>query len=378
MTRILLFIFVINFSCKKNIKNYPLELASINKEFFGKTKDGQDVFQFEMKNKKGMIINIISYGGIITSWRAKNRNNHFEDIVLGYNTLKEYENNSPYFGAIIGRYGNRIAKGKFSLEGKEYNLETNNYPNHLHGGVKGFDKVVWQAREILTDSTSSLELSYLSEDGEEGYPGNLKVKVIYTLNNNDELIVEYFAETDKTTIVNLTQHSYFNLSGNFQKDILGHELVINADNFLPVDSNLIPTGEIRKVNKTPFDFRIPKKIGYEIKEKNQQLKNGIGYDHCWVLNNPEKDFRFVASAYEENSGRFLEVFSTEPGIQFYSGNFLDGTLTTKTKGFYKKRTGFCLETQHYPDSPNQPNFPSVKLKPGEIYFSKTKFRLSVK
>ena len=296
MTRILLFIFVINFSCKKNIKNYPLELASINKEFFGKTKDGQDVFQFEMKNKKGMIINIISYGGIITSWKAKNRNNHFEDIVLGYNTLKEYENNSPYFGAIIGRYGNRIAKGKFSLDDKEYNLETNNYPNHLHGGVKGFDKVVWQAREILTDSTSSLELSYLSEDGEQGYPGNLKVKVIYTLNNNDELIVEYFAETDKTTIVNLTQHSYFNLSGNFQKDILGHELVINADNFLPVDSNLIPTGEIRKVNKTPFDFRIPKKIGQDIKVKNQQLKNGIGYDHCWVINNPEKDFRFVASA----------------------------------------------------------------------------------
>jgi len=378
LTRILLFIFVINFSCKKNIKNYPLELASINKEFFGKTKDGQDVFQFEMKNKKGMIINIISYGGIITSWRAKNRNNHFEDIVLGYNTLKEYENNSPYFGAIIGRYGNRIAKGKFSLEGKEYNLETNNYPNHLHGGVKGFDKVVWQAREILTDSTLSLELSYLSEDGEQGYPGNLKVKVIYTLNNNDELIVEYFAETDKTTIVNFTQHSYFNLSGNFQKDILGHELVINADNFLPVDSNLIPTGEIRKVNTTPFDFRIPKKIGHDIKEKNQQLKNGIGYDHCWVVNSNEKNFRFVASAYEEKSGRFLEIFSTEPGIQFYSGNFLDGTLPTKTKGFYKKRTGFCLETQHYPDSPNQPNFPSVKLKPGEIYFSKTKFRLSVK
>jgi len=259
LTRILLFITVINLSSKQNIKNHPLESVSINKEFFGKTKDGQDVFQFEMKNKKGMIINIISYGGIITSWRAKNRNNHIEDIVLGYNTLKEYENNSPYFGAIIGRYGNRIAKGKFSLEGKEYNLETNNYPNHLHGGVKGFDKVVWQAREILTDSTSSLELSYLSEDGEQGYPGNLKVKVIYTLNNNDELIVEYFAETDKTTIVNFTQHSYFNLSGNFQKDILGHELVINADNFLPVDSNLIPTGEIRKVNTTPFDFRIPKK-----------------------------------------------------------------------------------------------------------------------
>ena len=275
MTRILLFITVINFSSKQNIKNYPLEPVSINKEFFGKTQDGEDVFQFELKNKKGMIINIISYGGIITSWKAKNRNNKIEDIVLGYNTLKEYENNSPYFGAIIGRYGNRIAKGKFSLDDKEYNLETNNYPNHLHGGIKGFDKVVWKAREILKDSTSSLELSYLSKDGEQGYPGNLKVKVIYTLNNNNELIVEYFAETDKTTIVNLTQHSYFNLSGNFQKDILGHELVINADNFLPVDSILIPTGEIRKVNETPFDFRIPKKIGQDIKVKNQQLKNWI-------------------------------------------------------------------------------------------------------
>lgn len=377
--RVLLFILLtINFSCKKFIKNHDLELTYIDKKFFGKTKNGQDVFQFEMKNKKGMVIKIITYGGIITSWKVKNRNNHFEDIVLGYKTLLEYENKSPYFGAIIGRYGNRIAEGKFSLDGKEYNLETNNYPNHLHGGAKGFDKVVWQAREISNDSSSSIELSYLSRDGDQGYPGNLKVKVIYTLNNNNELLVEYFAETDKSTIVNLTQHSYFNLSGNFQKDILDHELVINADNFLPVDSTLIPTGEIRKVNTTPFDFRIPKKIGHDINEKNQQLKNGIGYDHCWVVNSNEKDFRFVASAYEEKSGRFLQIFSTEPGIQFYSGNFLDGTLPTKTKGFYKKRTGFCLETQHYPDSPNQPNFPSVKLKPGEIYFSKTKFRLSVK
>ena len=372
-------LFLVNFSCKKSIeKKQFTSPVSIQKKIYGKTKDNKEVFQFIMKNKLGMSVSIITYGGIITSLTAKNKKNKYEDIVLGYNSLEEYESRSPYFGALIGRYGNRIAKGEFVLDGKEYILGRNNGPNHLHGGLKGFDKVIWGAKEIIKDSTASLELRYLSKDGEEGYPGNLQVKVIYTLNNRDELSVNYEANTDKATIVNLTQHTYFNLSGNFDNDILDHELKINADSFLPVDTDLIPTGEIRKVKNTPFDFSFPKKIGFDIKNEDLQLKNGKGYDHCWVLNEQEKDFRFVASVFEKKSGRLLEIFSSEPGIQFYSGNFLDGTLPTKTKGNYKFRTGFCLETQHYPDSPNQPNFPSVKLDLGEIYSSKTLFRFSTK
>jgi len=270
-----------------------------------------------------MEISIINYGGIITSWTAKDKNGNYEDIVLGFNELSEYEKDSPYFGGIIGRFGNRIAKGKFSIEGKEYTLAVNNEENHLHGGLKGFDKVVWNANTSITDSSASLILTYLSADMEEGYPGNLEVEVIYTLNNKDELSVTYKAITDKTTIVNLTQHSYFNLSANFNSTILNHELFLNSDSFLPVDNTLIPTGEFRNVANSPFDFRFPKIIGLQIDEEDPQLKNGFGYDHCWVLNDQEKGVRFVASAFEPESRRFLEVFSDEPGIQFYSGNFLD-------------------------------------------------------
>ena len=372
---IVLFLVTISNSCTKISKK--MTILTIDKALFGKTIDGNDVDQYVLSNNKGMEVSIINYGGIITSWTAPDKNGDYKDIVLGYNTLAEYEAETPYFGALIGRYGNRIAKGKFSLDNQEYTLAVNNGVNHLHGGLKGFDKVVWDAKTIISDSTVSLELRYLSKDMEEGYPGNLETKVTYTLNNKDELSVSYEATTDKPTIVNLTQHSYFNLTADFNKDILGHELVINADYFLPVDKTLIPTGEFRDVTGTPFDFKTSKTIGTHIDNENIQLKNGLGYDHCWVLNDQDNGVRFVASAYEPISGRLLEVFSDEPGIQFYSGNFLDGTLPSKNKGMYQHRTGFCLETQHYPNSPNQENFPSVRLNPGEKYKSKTVFRLAV-
>jgi len=379
ISRSLIFFFLLsNVSCNISIKKkQSSKLVTISKKYFGKTKNGQEVFLFSMKNKLGMEISIINYGGIITSWTAADRNGDYKDIVLGYNTLAEYESETPYFGALIGRYGNRIAKSKFSLDNQVYILAANNGVNHLHGGLKGFDKVVWDAKTIVNDSTVSLELSYLSKDMEEGYPGNLKTKVTYTLNNKDEVSVKYEANTDKPTIVNLTQHSYFNLTANFNQTILNHELVINADSFLPVDSSLIPTGEFRNVSESPFDFTNPKAIGKQINTENIQLKNGLGYDHCWVLNDQDKGFRFAASAYDPVSGRLLEVFSDEPGIQFYSGNFLDGKLPNKSNGTYKYRTGFCLETQHYPDSPNQKNFPSVRLDPGDLYESKTSFKFTV-
>ena len=373
---IILFLVTISNSCTKISKKMPI--LKIDKTQFGKTIDGNDVDQYILTNNKGMEVRIINYGGIITSWTAADKNGDYKDIVLGYNTLAEYELENPYFGALIGRYGNRIAGGKFNIDDREYTLVANNGPNHLHGGLKGFDKVIWDAKTIVSDSTVSLELSYLSKDMEEGYPGNLETKVTYTLNNEDELSVSYEATTDKPTIVNLTQHSYFNLTADFNQDILDHEIVINADYFLPVNDALIPTGEFRDVNKTPFDFRTPTAIGKQISDKNPQLENGMGYDHCWVLNDQDKGLRFVASAYEPVSGRLLEVFTNEPGVQLYSGNFLDGTLPNKSNGKYQHRTGFCLETQHYPDSPNQKNFPSVRLNPGEKYKSKTVFRLATK
>ena len=372
----LLLLFLIT-TCE-NIKNNNMSLVTIKKQAFGKTMDGNEVHQYILKNKKGMEISVINYGGIITSWKAKDRDGIYQDIVLGFDNIYDYETKNPYFGALIGRYGNRIAKGKFIIDDKNYNLATNNDVNHLHGGFKGFDKVLWDVDEILGDSSASLVLKYMSSDMEEGYPGNLNVKVIYTLNNNDELSVIYEADTDKTTIVNLTQHSYFNLSGDFNQDISNHDLKINADSFLPVDSTLIPTGEIRDVIETPFDFLQPKKVGRDIEINNEQLNFGNGYDHCWVLNNYGDGVRFVASAYDDSSGRLLEVYSDQPGIQFYSGNFLDGSLKSKYEGNYDFRSGFCLETQNFPNSPNENSFPSPLLKPGEKYLSETIFRFSIK
>lgn len=354
-------------------KNNPI---TISEEVFGTTRDSVSVKSFTLKNEKGMEVSIITYGGIITTLKVPNKKGVSEDVVLGYKSLASYEKATPYFGALIGRYGNRIANGKFSIDGKEYALKTNDGSNHLHGGLKGFDKVVWTA-EVLKDK-GALKLSYLSKDMEEGYPGNLNTEVTYTLTNDNTLEVAYQATTDKKTIVNLTQHSYFNLSGDFSKPILDHIVKINADRFVPVNRTLIPTGELKEVANTPFDFREPKTIGQDINADNEQLKRGLGYDHCWVLNDQNEGIRFTSSAYEPNSGRLLEVFSDEPGIQLYTGNFLDGTLPNKQGGTYAHRTGFCLETQHYPDSPNQKDFPSTILRPGDTYSTTTSFKFSVK
>ena len=350
---------------------------TIIKSEFGQMPDGTIITKYTLKNTNGVEMDVITYGGRITSLKVPDRESHFQNVVLGHDKLKHYlREDNPYFGALIGRYGNRIAKGKFVLNGNKYTLDTNNGPNHLHGGIKGFDRVIWTIEPILGENTSSLELKYLSKDGEEGYPGNLNVTVIYTLTDDNALELTYEATTDKETIINLTQHSYFNLSGDFSKTILDHEIMLNADLFLPIDLTQIPTGEIKDVEGTPFDFRKAKSVGKEINIDHEQLKLGKGYDHCWVLNGT--GMREVATAYDKLSGRFMKVLTNKPGMQFYTGNFLDGTLPTFSGGTYGHRTGLCFETQHYPDSPNQSKFPSVILKPKETYTSKTTFKFSIK
>ena len=346
--------------------------ATITKSAFGKMPDGSEVSAYLLKNSSGIEMNVINYGGIITSLKTPDRNGKSEDIVLGYDYLAGYLKSSPYFGAIIGRYGNRIAKGRFELDGNVYELAINNIGNHLHGGITGFDKVLWDVTTIEDDRGVGLKLTYTSKDMEEGYPGKLDVEVTYFLSNDNALQFDYKATTNKKTIVNLTQHSYFNLTG-MKDDILGHELTLNALFYLPVDNTLIPTGDLEDVNGTPFDFRESKVIGKDIHAENQQLEYGGGFDHCWVLSE-ETDLHFAASLFEPNSGRRLDVFTTEPGIQFYTGNFLDGSITGKNGIKYEKRTGLCLETQHFPDSPNIPDFPSVVLNPGEEYRSTTIIR----
>ncbi|NUO02646.1 MAG: galactose mutarotase [Saprospiraceae bacterium] len=356
------------------------EMASpaleIRKSAYGTTPEGEAVDQYTLVNGKGMEVTVITYGGIITSWTAPDKNGQYRNVVLGFDNLAGYVGDHPFFGAIIGRYGNRIAKGRFTLSGNAYQLETNDGSNHLHGGVKGFHKVVWSADTKQDTSSVSLVLSHLSKDGAGGYPGNLSCTVTYKLTTDDALEVTYEATTDKETIVNLTQHSYFNLSGNFSNTILDHELMLAADSYLPVDATLIPTGKLTAVSGTPFDFTTSKAIGRDINAADDQLAKGKGYDHCWVLRNAGT-IRKVASVTHPVSGRKLEVLTDEPGIQFYCGNFLDGTLPIPGGGTYGHRTGFCLETQHYPDSPNQPNFPSTILKPGEKYRSSTIFKFSV-
>jgi len=306
------------------------------------------------------------------------RAGHTEDIVLGYNQLEGYVKNNPYFGCIVGRYGNRIAQAKFTLEGQEYTLAQNDGENNLHGGIKAFDKVVWDARARMGDERVGVAFQYRSQDGEEGFPGNLDVTVTYTLTNDDAFRIDYFATTDKTTVVNLTNHSHWNLAGEGSGDILGHELMLNADHFTPVDEGLIPTG-IETIEGTPFDFRIPTAIGARIDNDDEQLNFGKGYDQNWVLNKEQEGaMTLAATVYEPQSGRFMEVFTTEPGIQFYTGNFLDGTVIGKSGKAYESRNAFCLETQHYPDSPNNPDFPSVVLKPGEEYKTATIYKFSTK
>ncbi|HEX4644836.1 MAG TPA: aldose epimerase family protein [Verrucomicrobiae bacterium] len=339
--------------------------GQISEASFGTTPDGTLVDIYTLRNARGLEARISTYGGIVVSLKAPDRDGNFSDVVLGYDKLDDYLKSSPFFGAMIGRYGNRIARGKFALDGVPYTLATNNYPNALHGGNKGFDKVVWQAKALNTPAGPQLELTYFSKDGEEGYPGNLSVKAVYTLTDDNALRLDYSAVSDKDTVVNLTQHSYFNLAG--KGDILGHEVYINADRFTPVDSTLIPTGVLKPVDGTPFDFRKPTAIGARINQDDEQLKFGKGYDHNWVINKPTGQLAMMAFVHEPTTGRILEVWSTEPGLQFYSGNFLDGTLTGKGGWVYQFRNGFCMEPQHYPDSPNQPNFPSVVLKPGQVY-----------
>ena len=348
----------------------------IEKQSFGMTSNGERVELYTLTNVNGLEARIMTYGGIVVSLKIPDRNGNLGDVVLGYDAPDAYLKNNPYFGAIIGRYGNRIGKATFSLNRKSYALSKNNGENMLHGGNKGFDKVVWKAREANTRNGVGLSLTYLSKDREEGFPGNLAVTVVYTLTNTNALRIDYSATTDKTTVINLTHHSYFNLAG--EGDILKHELMINAGRFTPVDSGLIPTGELRLVKGTPMDFTEPTAIGARIDQQDEQLRFGKGYDHNWVLNKSPGALALAARVYERGSGRVMEIRSTEPGIQFYSGNFLDGSITGKGGRVYKLRNGFCLEPQHFPDSPNKPAFPSTVLRPGERYKTTTIFKFSIK
>jgi aldose 1-epimerase len=352
--------------------------ASIEKQPFGRTDDGHKVDLYTLTNANGLVARITNYGGTVTELWVPDRNGKPGDILLGFDNLKDYEEKSPYFGCIIGRYGNRIGNAEFTLDGKEYKLAANDGKNTLHGGNKGFDKVVWDAKPIMTANGPALKLHYLSKDMEEGYPGNLDVTVTYTLTNDNELKIDYMATTDKPTVCNLTNHNYYNLDGQGNGDILGQILMINADHYTPVDSGLIPTGVIAPVKGTPFDFTKPTAIGARINNDNTQLKYGKGYDHNWVLNKKDEEMSLAATVYAPQTGRVLTIYTNEPGIQFYSGNFLDGTITGKDGKVYKHRYAFCLETQHFPDSPNKPNFPSTTLRPGETYKTTTINKFSIR
>jgi aldose 1-epimerase len=351
--------------------------GSTEKKPFGKTPDGQPVDLYVLTNKNGVEAAITNYGGAVVSLKVPDRNGKFGDVVLGYDSLDGYVNDKGYFGAIVGRYGNRIGHAQFSIDGKTYTLAKNNGENSLHGGIKGFNKAVWAAKELPAKNGQSLELTYLSKDGEEGFPGNLHVRVVYTLTDSNELKIEYSATTDKKTVVNLTNHSYFNLAGPGSGDILGHQLAIEADKFTPVDASLIPTGELRDVPGTPLDFGKATAIGARIDQDDEQLKLGHGYDHNFVLRRAAgAPISLAARVMEPNTGRVLEVWTTEPGVQFYTGNFLDGTARGKGGLAYARRSAFCLETQHFPDSPNQPKFPSVVLNPGEKYSTTTTYKFT--
>ncbi|MFN7933701.1 MAG: aldose epimerase family protein [Bryobacteraceae bacterium] len=347
--------------------------ANLIKEPFGKSKTGEIVERYTLRNTAGMEVAILTYGGIVQAIRLPNGPGKTTDVVLGFDTLDGYLGEHPYFGALIGRYGNRIGNAAFKLNGKEYKLAANNNGHALHGGLKGFDKVVWAPKEIPGEEPA-LELTYTSKDGEEGYPGDLTATVRYTLTNANELKLEYTATTDKDTVVNLTNHTYFNLAGAGEGDILGHSIQILADRFTPVDKGLIPTGELRPVAGTPFDFTESKPIGSRIMQDDPQMVNGKGYDHNYVLNSGGGALALAARVVGPNGHRTMEVLTTEPGIQFYSGNFLDGSNKGKGGHVYNQRYGFCLETQHFPDSPNKPDFPSVVLKPGQKYQSTTVYR----
>jgi aldose 1-epimerase len=351
--------------------------SDVKKQDFGKLPDGTPIELYTLSNAKGMQAGIMTYGGVVVSLTAPDRTGKYADVVLGMADLPGYLTPPPYFGALIGRYGNRIGNAQFSLDGQVFHLPANDGANTLHGGIKGFDKRVWKATPG-TGGDQSLELTYTSKDGEEGFPGNLSVKVLYTLSSKNELRIDYTATTDKDTVVNLTNHSYFNLAGQGEGDILLHEVMIAADLFTPVDSGLIPTGLLRPVKGTPFDFTKSTAIGARIGQNDEQLKFGKGYDHNWVLNKKAGAMSKAAEVHEPRTGRVMEVWTTEPGLQFYTGNFLDGTLKGKGGKAYGLRGAFCMETQHYPDSPNKPAFPTTELKPGATYHTTTSYRFSAK
>jgi aldose 1-epimerase len=350
--------------------------SGVQQQDFG-TRDGRPVILYTLTNSHGVEVRAMTYGGIILSLRVPDRKGQLADIVLGHDKMEGYIPNPPYLGAIVGRYANRIANGTFTLDGKTYNLPKNDGPNTLHGGVtRTFDKVVWDAAPVK--GKNGVTFTYLSKDGEEGFPGNLTTKVTYTLTDSDELVIDYEATTDKATPINVSQHSYFNLKGQGNGDILDHEIMINADKFTPVDKNLIPTGELRPVKGTPFDFTTSTKIGSRIDDNYEQLTLGHGYDHNFVLNRKGAGLSLAARVYEPTTGRVLEVSTTQPGVQFYTGNFLDGSVTGKEGLVYKHRYGLCLETQHFPDSPNHPDFPNTILRPGEKFHQTTVFKFSAK
>ena len=349
---------------------------SVSQSIFGQTPADTTAELFTLTNAQGMVVKITNYGGIITEIHVPDKHGVFANVNIGFDNFEGYlQKDVPYFGALIGRFGNRIAGGKFTLDGETYSLATNNGNNHLHGGLVGFDKVVWAATSFETEHSVGITLKYLSVDGDQGYPGNLDVTVIYELTNDNEILVKYHAVTDKATPINLTQHAYFNLAG--KGDVLSHEVMINADRFTAINDEAIPTGDLPSVENTPFDFRTPRLIGERINQDDAQLKNGNGYDHNFVLNKAHaKELSLAARVLEKNSGRVLEVFTQEPGVQFYSGNWMDGSL--KGNGWdYTRRTGFCLEPQHFPDSPNQPQFPNTILRSGEEYTSAMSYKFSV-
>lgn len=350
--------------------------SSVDKTPFGKTQDGKAVDLYTLTNDKGASVKFIAYGGIITAINVPDRWSKLDNIVLGFKELADYESKNPYFGALIGRYGNRIGGARFTLDGTQYQLAANNGPNSLHGGSKGFDKAVWAVEQLTNASGAAARLSYTSKDREEGYPGTLTVQVVYTLTNDNELRIDYEATTDKPTVVNLTSHSYFNLAGDGRGGIGDHILTINADSYTPVDATLIPTGEIASVTGTPFDFRQGMPIGTRIRSNDPQMVYGRGYDHNYVLNRSGSGLSLAARVYEPRSGRIMEISTTEPGVQFYSGNFLDSTLVGPTGQQYRQTDGFCLETQHFPDSPNKSSFPTTVLKPGETLKSTTIHKFS--
>ena len=350
----------------------------VTKQYFGRTPEGQSVYLYTLTNRQGMQASIMTYGGIMMTLKVPDRNGYLEDIVLGYPTLEQYlqTGNKPYFGAVIGRYANRIANGRFMLDGVTYQLSVNEGPNTLHGGIRGFDKRVWDAEVICRDGAARLILSYLSKDGEEGFPGNVAVKMAYTLTDDNGLSMDYEAVTDKKTVLNLTQHNYYNLAGAGNGDILGHILMMNADWFTPINSEFIPTGEVRSVTDTPLDFRNPMTVGSRIHSEYPQLRYDNGYDFNYVLNRTGRPMDLAARVYEPGSGRLMDVYTTQPGVQFYSGNKLSGSEIGKGGKAYPKYGGLCLETQHFPDSPNHLHFPSTELNPGQIYRESTLYKFS--